>query len=57
MATAAQNAIASHERVCEQRWAATMSTMRDIKGILAWGGGALFSAMLGLIGILATHPH
>ena len=56
MAQAAHSAIMTHEQVCAQRWASTMSTMKDIKAILAWGITGLIGSMGGLIAWLATHP-
>jgi hypothetical protein len=56
MAQAAQNQIQSHERECAIRWAGTMTSMGEIKRILAAGLGLVLTGMLALIGFLATHP-
>lgn len=51
MAQAAKNAINTHELVCAQRWASTMQTMKEIKAILAWGGGTLIIVLLAAVGL------
>jgi hypothetical protein len=56
MAQAATNKIESHERECAIRWSGTMTSMNEIKKILAWGLGLVLTSMIGLIGFLATHP-
>ena len=56
MAQAAANKVQAHEDKCEVRWQDAMATMREIKSILAYGTAGLITAMLGLIGFLATHP-
>lgn len=55
MAQAAQHQIQSHEDQCALRWSSTMTTMAEIKRILAWGTVSLIAAMAGLISFLATH--
>lgn len=55
MAQAATSAIERHEEVCAQRWGSAMSTMKDIKTILAYGTASLLAGMAGLIAFLATH--
>ena len=56
MASEAMDAITSHEKVCTVRWQGAMSTMADIKRILAYGTAGIISCMLALlIGFLATH--
>lgn len=53
MASAAANAINTHEHVCAERWRNTMDTMNDVKRIMSWGMATLILTMLGLIGYLA----
>ena len=48
--------ISAHEDVCAQRWQSAMTTMGEIKRIMAWGIGGVISTMGGLIVWLATHP-
>lgn len=56
MAQSAASSIERHELVCAQRWSAAISTMKEIKSILAYGGTLLIACLLGLIAFLATHP-
>lgn len=56
MAQAAMNQIQSHEKECAVRYGGTMTAMKEIKAILAWGLGLLIITGIGLIGYLWTHP-
>lgn len=56
MAQAALSKIQSHEAGCEIRWTGTMSTLKEIKAILAWGLCTLSVTGIGLVGYLWTHP-
>lgn len=56
MAQAALSKIQSHEDGCEIRWTGTMSTLKEIKTILAWGMSLIIVTGIGLIGYLWTHP-
>lgn len=57
MALSAQNQIQSHERECAVRWSGTMSAMKEIKAILAWGTVALIGSMGTLILLLLSRTH
>lgn len=56
MAQAALSKMDTHERVCAERWGSAMTTMKDIKRIIAWAATGLIGSMGGLIAWLATHP-
>lgn len=57
MARDASAAILSHEQVCALRWKTTMSTMNDIKRIIAYATTGLIGSMGALIFYLWQHPH
>lgn len=43
-----------HEDLCAERYGNIHKEMAEIKGILKWAGGALFSVIIGLLGFLAA---
>lgn len=53
MARDAQAAIDAHTQECAIQWRNTAGTLKEIKGILAYGGVLLISCLLGLIYFLA----
>jgi len=56
MARAVDARMTGHERECAIYRANTITTLKDIKNILAWGISSLIASMGGLIWYLATHP-
>ncbi len=57
MAQAAKNQIFSHERECAIFREASTATLKEIKGILAWGTVSLIGAMGAVILLLLTRTH
>lgn len=56
MAQTALSAVGAHERVCIERWSASMDSMRDIKRILGWAITALIGGMGTVILLLLNRP-
>lgn len=50
-----ENDIESHEKLCAERYGNINNSIREIKDILKWAGGAAFAIILGLLSFLATN--